>query len=204
METQERILIKAHEKFMRYGIRSVSMDDIATHLGVSKKTIYQFYTDKDALVTAVFKLVLDKNLTSCTSFQSTAENAIHEQYLCSDMVQEMFNTMNPSIMYETKKYHPKAYEEFEKHKRTNIFNMIKANLERGIAEGLFREDIDVEIITWMQIESIALMFYGEEVGQLKKKLAQIEKEVTEFFLYGLATPKGLKLITKYKTQRQLK
>jgi TetR/AcrR family transcriptional regulator, cholesterol catabolism regulator len=189
---------------MRYGVKSVSMDEIAAHLGVSKKTIYQFYPDKESLVYSVFKKVMDNNMMQCNMHQQVAENAIHEQFLSSDMVQEMFSKMNPSLLYETKKYYPKAYAEFEKHKRSYLFNIIKNNLIRGMQEGLFRAELDVDIITWVHIESIALMFYGEDVDILKKKPEQIEKEVTEFFLHGLATPKGLKLIEKYKTQRQIK
>ncbi|MCR6722393.1 MAG: TetR/AcrR family transcriptional regulator [Chitinophagaceae bacterium] len=69
MEQQERIVAKAHELFMRYGIRSVSMDEIATHLGISKKTIYQFFTDKDSLVAAVVEIELLENEEKCRRFQ---------------------------------------------------------------------------------------------------------------------------------------
>jgi TetR/AcrR family transcriptional regulator, cholesterol catabolism regulator len=202
MEIQERIITKSEELFMRYGVKSVSMDEIAAHIGASKKTIYQYYPDKESLIQSVFKLVMEKNSSQCLEHQKIAENAVHEQFLSSDMVQEMFSKMNQSLLYETKKYYPKAYEEFEKHKRTIVFGIIKKNLERGIEEGLFRPELDVDIITWIHIESIALMFYGDDIAVLKKKPEQIEKEVTMFFLHGLCTTKGLKLVEKYKNQRQ--
>ena len=69
MEQQERIVVKAHELFMRYGIRSISMDEIATHLGISKKTIYQFFADKDALVASVVDIEITNNIRDCTHYR---------------------------------------------------------------------------------------------------------------------------------------
>src|ERR1700751_826988 len=94
--TKERILEKAHELFMRYGVRSVSMDDIAAQLGMSKKTVYQYYTDKEELVDAVLSAVLEKNRAECFRDRENAENAVHEIFQAFDMVQEMFSNMNPS------------------------------------------------------------------------------------------------------------
>jgi AcrR family transcriptional regulator len=91
MEIKDRILEKAHEMFMRYGIRSVSMDDIAAQLGVSKKTLYQYYTDKEELVNAVLSGVLEGNRNQCLADKKKADNAVHEIFLAFEMVQEMFS-----------------------------------------------------------------------------------------------------------------
>jgi AcrR family transcriptional regulator len=87
MEVQERILHKSHELFMRYGLRTISMDEIATQLGISKKTIYQFYADKDALVEAVVNLEICENEKECICFKEQSHNAIHEVFLAMDKVQ---------------------------------------------------------------------------------------------------------------------
>ena len=97
MEVKERILIKAHELFNRYGIRSVSMDDLAGHLGVSKKTLYQYYTDKEELVDAIFCTIMEGNRSSCTQNKKVAENAVHELFLAFDMIQEMFSNLRLAI-----------------------------------------------------------------------------------------------------------
>src|SRR5688500_14477522 len=98
MEAKERIQLKAHELFNRYGIRSVSMDDIAAQLGMSKKTLYHYYTDKDELVNAVFTVVMEYNRTQCKVDYKCSENAIHEVFLAYDRVQAMFANMNPSTL----------------------------------------------------------------------------------------------------------
>ena len=201
---KERIQQKAEELFKRYGIRSVTMDDIAGQLGISKKTIYQFYSDKDALVKDIFKGITDENKKKCTEFRSIAENAIHEQLLSSDAAQEIFINMNSSVLFDLNRFHPAVFAEFEKFKKQFLFNTIKENIQRGIKEGLFRKHIDVNIITWLRLEMISGIFHNEEVITGKTKPHRFEDEMKDFFLHGICTEKGLNLISKYKHQRQKK
>lgn len=202
MEIKDRILEKAHELYMRYGIKSITMDEIAGHLGISKKTIYQSYKDKDELVSAVFNRMISANKTACEGSKDQSENAVHEQFLCSDVVQEMFNKMNPSILHDINRYHPKVYGELEKHKKEFVFEMIKNNLQRGINEGLFRPDMKIDIVARLQLEVISILHDTEFVH--KYGLSTIEKELNDFFLHGAITPQGKELITKYKQERENK
>ena len=103
MEPQERIVNKAHELFMRFGIRSVSMDEVANHLGMSKKTIYQFYADKDSLVEDVIDIEINESQTECTQHREKSENAIHELFMAVDMVLEMLTKMNPMVIFDLEK-----------------------------------------------------------------------------------------------------
>ncbi len=202
MEIKDRILEKANELYMRYGIKSITMDEIAGHLGISKKTIYQSYKDKDELVSAVFNGIINANKCACQGGRENSDNAIHEQFLCSDVVQEMFNKMNPSILHDIMRYHPKVYGEFEKHKKEFVFEMIKTNLLRGITEGLFRADMKVDIIARLQLETISILHDTEFVH--KYGLSSIEKELNDFFLHGSITLMGKELIIKYKQERENK
>ncbi len=204
MSIKERIQHKAGELFRRYGIRSVTMDEIAAQLGISKKTIYQFYSDKEALVQDIFKDFTDQKKQHCTYFKDVAENAIHEQYLAGDMAQEIFNNMNSSVLFDLNRFHPNVFAEFEKFKKQFLFNSIKENLVRGIKEGLFRKDIDIDIITWLRLEMISGVFNNEEVITGKTKPNRFEDEMKDFFLHGICTEKGLILLSKYKHQRQKK
>jgi AcrR family transcriptional regulator len=204
MHIKERIQQKAAELFKRYGIRSVTMDEIAGQLGISKKTIYQFYSDKETLVKDIFKDMTDQNKEKCTYFKDIAENAIHEQYLSSDSAQEIFNNMNTSVLFDLNRFHPNVFAEFEKFKKQFLFNSIKENIVRGIKEGLFRKDIDVNIITWLRLEMISGVFHNEEVINGKTKPNQFENEMKNFFLHGICTEKGLGYISKYKQNRQKK
>jgi len=204
MEPQERILQKAHELFMLYGIRSVSMDEIANHLGISKKTIYQYFPDKDALVESVINIELNCSTRECESISSICENPIHELFLSLDNFHETISMMNPSLIYDLEKYHPKTYKKVNDHKFTFLYEIIKSNLERGVEEGLFREDINIPILTKFRLASVFLIFNQEIFPQAKYQLSDILNEITDNFLFGITTPKGQKLITKYKSQRKHK
>jgi len=199
-----RIQQKAEELFRHYGIRSVTIDEIAGQLGISKKTIYQFYSDKDTLVKDIFKSITDQNKQRCMQIKTHSENAIHEQYLSSDAAQEIFTSMNSSVLFDLNRFHPNVFADFEKHKKQFLFKVIKENIQRGIKEGLFRKDIDVDIVTWLQLEMIAGVFHNEEIVTGKTSAAHFEKEMKDFFLHGLCTEKGLHFISKYKQQRQKK
>src|SRR5215467_6030978 len=132
MEVKDRILQKATDLFMRYGIRSITMDEIASQLGISKKTIYQFFTDKDEIVEAVTDRIIKQNEEECKLFKSNSENAIHEIFIAVDETEEMLKAMNPLIMYDLEKYHPKSFKKFKNYKYQFMFTVIKENLERGI------------------------------------------------------------------------
>jgi len=143
---KERIQQKARELFMRYGFRSVTMDEIAGQTGISKKTLYQFFEDKDALVEAVMRSELDYMQTQCTKQMKEAENAIEEIFLDMDAMEVVMDAMNPQIVFDLEKFYPKTFEKFKKHKNNFLLDIIKKNLERGIDEEVYRNDFDIEII----------------------------------------------------------
>ncbi|HPH22384.1 MAG TPA: TetR/AcrR family transcriptional regulator [Chitinophagaceae bacterium] len=201
MEVQERILLKSHELFMRYGLRSISLDEIASQLGISKKTIYQCYTDKDALVEAVVDIEILQNEKECASHRALCENPVHEIFLAMNMVHEMLKTLNPSILYDLEKYHPNAFIKFNKHKIDFFGKIVADNIQRGIEDGLYREDIHIDILTRYRIGSMFLIFNQEIFPANKTNIMDVLWQTTECFLHGLATPKGTKLIYKYKQQR---
>ncbi|HEY0432972.1 MAG TPA: TetR/AcrR family transcriptional regulator [Chitinophagaceae bacterium] len=198
---KERILEKAHELFMRYGVRSVSMDDIAAQLGMSKKTLYQYYTDKEELVDAVLGTILQKNRNECVYDRQHAENAIDEVFQAFEMMQEMFSNMNPAIVFDVEKYHPSVYKKLQHHKKVFMYQVISQNLERGIREDLYRADLNIEVITRFRIESMMLPFNSDAFPNNRTHLVSIQQDILELFLYGLATTKGQKLIQKYKQQK---
>ena len=201
MEPKERILLKSNELFNRYGIRSVSMDDIAAQLGMSKKTLYQYFTDKDELVNAVFDMALHSNEGRCTISREKRDNAIHEIFLSFDMMREMIVNMNPSLLFDLQKYHPSAYQKYLSFKNDFLYELIRTNLEQGIEEELYRPEIDIDVMTRFRLHSVMLAFNPEVFATNKLNALYIEEQLIEHFIYGLATPKGQKLIQKYKSQR---
>jgi len=201
METQSRILTKTHELFMLYGIRSVSMDEIANHLGISKKTIYQYFKDKDALVEGVINIEIEMHQDEFSKYAAISENAIHEIFLTLDTVEEMLKHMNPSVMFDLQKYHRTAFEKFRTHKNTFFYEITKANIERGKQEGLYRADIDVDVLTRYRLANMFLMFDFEHFPSNKFTPIQIISETTDNFLHGMSTQAGLKIIETYKQER---
>ncbi len=199
---KNRIKQKAHDLFMQYGLRSVTMDEIAVQLGVSKKTLYQYYADKDELVDAVIMDVLAQNRDSCSADRQSAKNAIHEVFLALDMMQEMFQNMNPAVLHEMEKYYPKAFEKFAQHKYSFLYTVLKENIARGIAEELYRPEIDIEVLVKARLETMMMPFSQLVFPKNKFDLIKVETELTMHFLYGLASIKGHKLITKYLQDRK--
>lgn len=197
----ERIKQKAHELFMQFGLKSVSMDDIATKLGISKKTIYQFYADKDDLVDEVIKSLLQHSESCCNRDVTAAANAVHEIFLAMDFIMEAFRSMNPSLLFDMQKYYPAAFQKFLKHKNDYLFGVIKQNLQRGIKEELYRGDLKVEVLARFRVESMMLPFNPEFHTKVKHSLATIEQEITLHFLFGMVSPKGYKLAAKYLQER---
>jgi AcrR family transcriptional regulator len=204
MEPKERILVRSHELFNKYGIRSVSMDDIAAQLGMSKKTLYQYFADKEELVDACFSGVMDEHRGRCLENKKNAEDAIHQEFLAYDDMTEMFVEMNPSVLYDLQKYHPGAFRKFNDFKYKFLYNVISDNLKWGIASELYRPEIDVDVITRMRIEIVMLAFNAEVFPNNRSQLIHIEHQLFDHFVYGLATAKGQKLIQKYKNQRAKK
>jgi len=186
---------------MQYGLRSVTMDEISEQMGVSKKTIYQYYADKDELVDAVMVEILTYNQDCCLKDKQLAKDAIHEIFLAIEMMQEMFQNMNPSILFELEKYYPKSFERFKQHKYTFLYQVLKENLERGIAEELYRNDIDIDIMIKLRLETMIMPFNQVLFPKNKYSLIKVTTEFTTNFLFGVASVKGHKLIIKYEQER---
>jgi TetR/AcrR family transcriptional regulator, cholesterol catabolism regulator len=143
---KQRIQLKARELFMRYGFRSVTMDEIAGQVGISKKTLYQFFEDKDALVEAVMQGEMAYMQRECTRQIAEAENAVDEMFRDMDSMEVVIDSLNPQIIYDLEKFYPKTFEKFRKHKHTFLLEVIQKNLMRGIQEGVYRDDIDIDMI----------------------------------------------------------
>jgi len=199
---KERIQQKARELFMRYGFRSVTMDEIAGQTGISKKTLYQFFEDKDALVETVMHAEIEFMQTQCTKQMREAENAIEEIFLDMDALEPMMDAMNPQIVFDLEKFYPQTFQKFKKHKNTFLLEIIKKNLERGIQEELYRNDFDIDIIARFRLESSFAIFNPDLFPHSKYSLQRVSTEIYQHYLYGISTSKGKKLIEKYILQRK--
>lgn len=201
MEIKNHIKEKADDLFRKYGIKSVTMDDIASHAGMSKKTIYHSFSDKKELVDEVVEDILTANKSCCVESQDHATNAIEEIFLAMENLHKLLGNINPSILFDIQRGYPITYNRFLEYKQNFLFTLFQKNLIRGIGEELYRSEINVEIISKMRLEMVLLPFKEEIFSTNKKNLFEIQEELTEYFLFGVASPKGYKLIMKYKQER---
>jgi AcrR family transcriptional regulator len=202
MDIKERILAKATELFMQYGIRSITMDEIAAQLGISKKTIYQFFTDKDTMVEAVVDMEMNANEEGCRQFSQSSENAVHEIFIAMDGMEEMLKSMNPQLIHELEKYHPVAFRRLKQYKYQFLSAIIKENLLRGIKEDIYRSDMNAELVTRHRIETAFMPFNQEAFPQNKFPMSQTCFELGVLFLHSISNARGKKLIDKYLNERQ--
>ncbi len=199
---KERILQKARDLFMRYGFRSVTMDEIAGQMGISKKTLYQFFEDKDSLVEMVMQGEMAFIETECRRQYQESENAIDELFKDMDSMYEVMDSMNPQIIYDLEKFYPRTFEKFKQHKHSFMLDVIRNNIFRGIREGLYRPEIDVDIAAKFRLESNFLVFNQELFPYGKYSILKVASEINYLFIHGISTAKGKKLIEKYIQQRQ--
>jgi len=200
MELKDRIKHKADELYRRYGVKSVTMDEIASQMGVSKKTIYHCFSDKNELVDQVIMDLLAHNRQCCEDYHKRSENAIHEIFMAMEMIQEIFNSMHPSLLYDIQRNHPGTFEKFKKFKYDFLFRMVKENIERGTREELYRSDVDPEIAAKVRLETMMLPFDEELFPRSKFPQVTLHEQLIEYFLFGIASMKGYKLILKYKSE----
>lgn len=182
----------------KHGVKHVTMDDLASQLGISKKTIYQFYKDKDALVMAVINFELEEQALKCQKTKDIAENAVHEMFMILEDIQQMFKNMNPMTMTELQKYFPEAFARIQNHKDEFMHRIIKTNLIKGIEEGVYRKEIDPEILSIYRLETSFVPFNPQLYPFSKFDLGKVTVQIIENFIYGVMSIKGFELMEKYK------
>jgi TetR/AcrR family transcriptional regulator, cholesterol catabolism regulator len=197
-ETKDKILIGAEGLFMKYGIRSVSMDDIARQLSVSKKTLYQHFADKDELVTMMSQVHMKRDVKEYDAITNSSENSIDELNKISIQIKCDMEDMNPSLLFDLQKFHPKAWALWLNHKNDFIKSSIVRNLKQGISEGYFRPEVDPEVIGISRLILIEAAFDGNLFPKEKFNLVDLQSQFFDHFVYGLCTDKGRKLYEKYK------
>lgn len=199
LDIKDKILKGAEELFMRYGVRSISMDDIARHLSVSKKTLYQHFADKEDLVTEFSKNHLVSQRAVYEKVRDDSQNAIDHLSRIAVCLKKEMEDANPALLFDIQKFHPKAWSVWINFKK-GIVKEIIDNLTKGIEEGTVREDISPEILAIVRLEVIQLAFNEEIFPRSKFKVAEVQTQIFDQFVFGVVTDKGRKLYLKYKNK----
>lgn len=198
MEPQEKIQKTALELFFKYGIKRVTMDDIAKELGMSKKTIYQFYKEKDDLVNQLTEVELLKETHKFEEIKNLSTDPIHEIVLISHKMREMMQHINPVFFLDLQKYYPTAFMQFQKFKENCAMNDILRNIKEGKAAGVYREDLDEEFVARYRLAQIDMLMFGNYFSFDRISFIKSHELVLDMFVYGICTVKGHKLINNYK------
>ncbi|MFN8153956.1 MAG: TetR/AcrR family transcriptional regulator [Bacteroidia bacterium] len=198
MELEQRIMAGAEELFCRFGIKNVTMDDIARHLGMSKKTIYQHFEDKNKIVMAMIIWSIEDHTRQFSDFEHQAKNAIEEILLTMNYMKGVFARTNPNMFFDMQRYHPDVWQVFRKFKEEKVLEMVLRNLEKGRTQGLYRMDFNLRIIARLRLEEIELAMNPFAFPADKYNMHDVQVQILDHFLHGICTVKGHKLLNKYK------
>jgi len=185
-----QILEKVEKLYHSYGIKSVTMDDVAKHLGISKKTLYEYFKDKEDLVrqvllkeqeniNAIFEGILEKKL-----------NAIEELFEVYKIIKEMCQGFNPSMEHDIRKYYPDIFTWIKDISRKRMFKATYDNLVKGKSEGLYRNDLNASVIARLNVSRTETLITNDVFSTGELASFKIFQEIFVFNLQGILSHKG--------------
>ena len=199
LETKELILHKSLQMFKTLGVKSVSMDDIAKELSISKKTIYQHYKDKKELVHEAFDHDLELDKRACFETCEQTDNAIQQFLNISAFISHNLKDMNPAVLYDLRKYYPECGKRFDNFSNEVIYKFMLSNTALGIEQGYYREDLKPEFISSIYI-SMVKEFMKADLNKLGLSLKDLHKEMITYHLYAICTTQGINYFKKHLYQ----
>ena len=188
------LLFGCERAFHRFGVRALSMDDLASQLGVSKKTLYRYFKDKADLVLQVFDQACNRQTARTEALATGGLNAIDAVIAVMEYFQGELREMHPSMLFDLQKYYPKAMERLRVHKMEAMQGYLIRNIERGQTEGLFRSDFDAKLISRLHMAMVQTMTEPATIDEFGRPLSELQKELHTYHLRGIATDQGLEYL----------
>ena len=195
-EKRNEIIDKSAMIFLRHGIKSVTMDDLAKALGVSKKTIYNYFKDKDDLVKLIVSTLIERNRTSCEIGRLKSENAIDALMNISEYSTRLFTEIHTSVFFDLQKYYPEAWNIIKQHRLDFVSNQITQNIVRGQEEGIYIAELDPKIMSGIHLASVSMMTDSDIFGVESNEYGKLSHEIMLFQLRGIVNDKGRELMIK--------
>lgn len=190
-EKVDQILSESLRLFMKNGIRSVSMDDVSKNLGMSKKTIYQYFANKSELVEKVLAHMHEQESKICYTEGSSKMNAIDILLAVSRNVSKQLKDLNPINAFELQKYYPAIYRDFIIKKRDHVFEQVKQNFTQGISEGLYRNDLDIDLVARLYIQKLVDVHDPEFLSSVNFSFEKVFQVMFDNHIRGIANAVGL-------------
>ncbi|HOW40392.1 MAG TPA: TetR/AcrR family transcriptional regulator [Bacteroidales bacterium] len=197
MEARDRIIEGASQLFKLYGIKSVTMDTLASTAGISKRTLYEVFSDKDELLEGVLMHMADKQKKMIHRIMIESDNAVDSIFRMLDLGREHFQAMSPAFQADLKKYHMEVLIKKKDKCPMPDFAASIDIIEKGKKEKLFRKEINVEIVN-RTLNSLGKMVMDNELFPFEEfTRKEVIKNVFINYLRGIATPEGLSEINKH-------
>ncbi len=202
MEIRDKIIEKASELMMQYGIRTVTMDDISRDLGISKKTIYQYFKDKKDLVNTIAEVHFKMEKERFESTGDESVNSVHELILISKCLRESMKDIKMNVLNDLQKYYPEAWKMYENFKQDTMMCSVTRVILKGQEEGYFRNELDPELIALMRMEQVQSFMLNQNIYPKEKyTLADVQLQLFDHFIHGLFTLEGHQLFNQYTTEK---
>ena len=200
----QNILEKVGELYNKYGIKSITMDDVARELGISKKTLYQFVENKNELVEKVLNYLLHQNDCSFKKLAERKLNAVEEVLEISIHIIKTIKEYNPSTEYDLKKYYPELYKKLNEIRKGKMYDSVIKNIIKGKNEGLYRDDLDEEIIAKMQTSRFLNISTDQVINHEEILKPRFIYEMFIYHIRGIANNKGIEVLEKTLQKIDLK
>ena len=198
MDLLTKILSASAELFRMYGFKTITMDDIARRAGISKKTLYQHFANKNEVVNDSLIWYKAHMTESCDALMRDSENAIDSMVKVLAFLDETHKKINPMAMFELQRFFPETYAKFRDLLVEKDAVMIRENIVMGIKEGLYRDTVNADLMARYRLETSLMMFQPSLMVNERNDLMNVSLEIGEHFMYGIMTPKGEKLYRQYK------
>ncbi len=191
---KDKIISKASNLFLKLGFKSVTMDDIANEMCISKKTIYKYFCNKEILIEETTETGLKQINQTIAKIVANNHNAIEENFEIIKMFKEMFNSIETSPSYQLKKHYPEIYQKLISQSKTECHSMFQQNIEKGIQEGLYRNELNIQSHVYFYYALISSI--NENIVS-EKESKKLELEALEYHIRAMATPKGIIELEKH-------
>lgn len=199
---KDRILNSALALYSKFGIKSITMDDLCRELGMSKKTLYQHVEDKNDLITQVLEHEKVIHQQIWDKMTRSDLNAIDELIHVNRQVHLNQGIHSPTFYFDLKKYYPQIYSEWMSNKRERMYEMIHRNLQKGLDEGLYREDLNPATISKLHMSRTETLHSSEILEEEEIAHPDFIDEVFKYHIHGICNDKGLAYFKQKQQEKQ--
>ncbi len=189
-------LLRVYELYNRFGIKSVTMDDVSRELGISKKTLYECIKDKTELVRLVMEMTFKYHNNKLTEIANSGLNAIEELFVVNRYMSQMLKDQNPTLLYDMHKYYPELHRDLMHDQRERMHEAIRTNLIKGIAEGIYRKELNVDVISHLHMSRMEYRYRQDLFQVAEIDSAEVMREIFIYHMHGIANENGIKILNE--------